>query len=76
MNDFQSTQMKNPRTGRRTYLVTYFQADISKFPTRESFGKMLVEYFNAGSGKAKVSHWAVCQEQHDGGLRYHASLKF
>ena len=76
MDDFQSTQMENPRIGRRTYLVTYSQADVRKFPTRESFGKMLVEHFNAGSGKAKVSHWAVFQEQHeDGGLHYHASLK-
>ena len=37
---------------------------------------MLVEHFNVGLGKAKVSHWAVCQEQHeDGGLHYHALLK-
>ena len=70
--------MENPGIGRRTYLVTYSQGDVRKFPTRESFGKMLVEHFNAGSQsrKAKVIHWAVCQEQHeDGGLHYHASLK-
>ena len=69
MDHFQSTQMENPRIGRRTYLVTYSQADMSKFLTRESFGKMLVKHFNAGSEKAKVSYWVFCQEQHeDGGL--------
>ena len=35
-----------------------------------------MEHFNAGSGKAKVSHCSHCQERpKDGGLRYHASLK-
>ena len=37
MNDFQKKQITNPRNGRRTYLVTYSQADLRKFPTRESW---------------------------------------
>ena len=34
--------LQNPRSGRRQYLITYSQADINKFPTRESFGKMYI----------------------------------
>ena len=56
MDDFQSKQLTNPRNGRRTYLATYSQGDLNKFPTRQSFGKMLEEQFNAGYGRAKVSH--------------------
>ena len=33
-----STAAVNPRVGRRQYLVTYSQADESKFFTQESFG--------------------------------------
>ena len=49
----------------RTYFVTYSQADLSKFPTRQSFGEQVVAYFNAGLGKVEVEHWACCQESHD-----------
>ena len=28
MDDFQKNQITNPRNGRRTYLVTYSQADL------------------------------------------------
>ena len=76
MDDFQSKELTNTRNGRRTYLVTYSQVDLNKFPTRQSFGEMLEEQFNAGSGKAKVSHWACCLEEHqDKRLHYHVSLK-
>ena len=44
----------NPLVGRRQYLVTYSQADEKVFSTRESFGLMLEDQFNAGSGKVKV----------------------
>jgi hypothetical protein len=49
------TNLQNPRSGRRQYLITYSQADINKFPTRESFGKMLENEFNAGTSQVKVS---------------------
>ena len=76
MDDFQSNQLINSRCGRRTYLITYSQADLRKFPTRQSFGQMIEQHFNAGRAKAKVSHWACCLEGHeDGGLHYHLSLK-
>ena len=44
-----SNATMNPRVDRRQYLVTYSQADESKFFTRKSFGKMLEAEFNAGS---------------------------
>ena len=70
MDDFQAKEL------RRTYLVTYSQADLNKFPTQQSFGKMLEEHFNGGSGMAKVTHLACCLEEHqDKGLHYHVSLK-
>ena len=67
MDDFQKNQIANPGNGRRTYLVACSQADLKKFPTRESFGAMLEAKFNAGPGKARVSHWACCLEEHQEG---------
>ena len=40
---------------RRTYLVTYSRADLSKFPARQSFGEQVVAYFNAVRGKSKLN---------------------
>jgi len=66
----------NPRVGRRQYLVTYSQADATKFSTRESFAKMLEEEFNAGSSAVKVEYWACCSEKHqNNGFHYHCALK-
>ena len=68
--------MSNNNNGRRTYLVTYSRADLEKFPTRESFGQMVADHFNAGTAKAKVEYFACCLEHHDNGLpHYHVSLK-
>lgn len=75
-DEFQSTSMSNPRVGRRTYLVTYSKADINRFPTRESFGTMLVKHFNKEGCETKVDFWACSQEFHaDGDIHYHAALK-
>ena len=76
MNDFQSTQMDNSRLPRRTYLITYSQADLLKFPSRKQFGKCIKTHFNKGSGKVKVQHWACSLEKHqNGGNHYHVALK-
>ena len=73
--DFQSSSLTK-RKVRRSYLVTYSQADLEKFPTRESFGKVVVTAFDKGSGKVKVEHWACALEHHaNGGKHYHVSLK-
>ena len=71
-----STAAMNPRVGRRQYLVTYSQADESKFSTRESFGKMLEAEFNAGTSVVKVDYWASSREEHQNhGFHYHCVLK-
>eukprot|EP00795_Rhopilema_esculentum_P010104 gene10104-18760_t len=73
--DFQ-TQNLPSRVVRRTYLVTYSQANLEIFPTRESFGKAIAEAFDRESGKVKTQHWACCLERHqDGGQHYHVAIK-
>jgi len=75
-DEFQSQRLVDTSVGRRTYLATYAQADLLKFPTRESFGNMIARHFNAGKAKAKTEYWACCLEKHkDGGSHYHLSLK-
>ena len=76
-DDFQGTSLVDPRKGRRTYLVTYSQANTDKFPTRKSFGEMIERHFNGQKEtKTKVQYWACCQENHqDNGVHYHVSVK-
>ena len=75
-DDCQSMQMKNPNIGRRTYLLTYSQANREKFPTRECFGSVMERYFNEGKSKANVEFWACCLEEHkNGGQHYYLCLK-
>ena len=73
--DFQPSQPK-VYTSRRQYLVTYSKADMSKFPTRDSFGEVVVSCFNA-SWKVVVEYWACCLEEHEhtSGYHYHVSVK-
>lgn len=74
-DDFQ-TDFLDPRTVRRTYLVTYSQADLTKVPTRKDFAKLVKNAFNSGTGKIKVLHWACCLEEHQNhGKHYHLSIK-
>lgn len=56
------------------YLVTYSQADVAKFPTREVFARAIVESFSTGT--AKVVQWVCCREKHrKGGDHYHLAIK-
>ena len=72
-DDFISQKLQSVR---RSYLITYSQADLTKFATRESFGTEVENFFNMGSGKVKVSHWACCLEPHKNeGHHYHMSIK-
>jgi len=75
MSDNEDFQSQN--ANRRTYLVTYSQADLDKFATRREFGEAVEAAFNAGSGKVEVSYWACCMETHEntGGQHYHCSVK-
>ena len=64
------------KSNRRTYLVTYSQADLVKFPSRQSFGEAVEAAFNAASGKDGVNYWACCKENHEtAGQHYHVSIK-
>ena len=60
----------------RSYLIPYSQADLQKFPTRESFGEAVAAAFSSCKSKVVPQHWACCMEKHsDHGYHYHASLK-
>ena len=62
------------RAVKSVYLVTYIQADMTKFPTRESFANEVVKYFQ--SMKVKVLHWVCCIEEHkSNGQHFHLALK-
>ena len=75
-DDFQ-TNILDARSARRSYLVTYSQADLTKFPSRHSFSDCVVSAFNHGTGKVQVEHWACCLEEHpnNGGMHYHLCMK-
>ena len=49
-----SAAAMNPLVGRRQYLVTYSQANESKFSILENFGKLLEAEFNAATSVVKV----------------------
>jgi len=75
MDDFQTNTLHKQAT-RRTYLVTYSQANLNRFPTRESFGEAIKTAFNCGSGKVQVEYWACSLEEHqNGGRHYHVCVK-
>ena len=63
-------------TMRRQYLVTYSKANMTKFPTRETFAEAVVNSFTL-SGKVTVQHWACCLEEHENtsGQHYHMCVK-
>lgn len=64
----------NKRRARSVYLITYSQADMERFPTREGFAKSVVDMFN--EGRVKVESWVCCRESHkDGGKHYHLAIK-
>ena len=58
-------------------MVTYSQADLSKFPTRESFANAVVSTFESDrKGNVKPLHWACSREDHaDGGKHHYLALK-
>ena len=71
-----STAAMNSCFSCQQYLVTYSQADESKFTTTESFGKMLEAEFNTGTSVVKMEYWAYSREGHqNNGFHYHCALK-
>ena len=61
------------REVRSVYLITYSQADLDKFQTRDSFASTVVEAFDeTRSGLADIVQWVCSQERHSsGGTHYH-----
>jgi len=64
---------RDPSQARRVYLITYSQADLEKFPTRESFGRVVAGALTNSSYKVRPTHWACCLEEHADGqsVYYH-----
>ena len=57
---------------RRVYLITYRQADLNKFPTRQSFADAVLAAF----AETNVMHWCCSKEHHQrSGVHYHMSVK-
>ena len=57
-------------TMRKQYLVTYSEANMTKFPRRETFAETVVNSFTL-SGKVIVHHWACCLGEHENTLGQH-----
>lgn len=58
---------------RSVYLITYSQADTTRF-NRQTFAEAVVSLFN--NGKAKVVKWVCGMENHcDGGKHFHLAVK-
>lgn len=57
--------------------MTYSQANLTKFPTRQSFGLAIKQAFENDKSKVRVEHWAACLENHPqtGGVHYHCCVK-
>jgi len=62
---------------KRTYLITYSQADEERYPMKESFAEVVVEAFKSvGQGNGTIVYYAVAKESHkDGNVHYHMSIK-
>ena len=68
-NDFVQSE------SRRTYLLTYSQVDVDKFPDCSSFSKCVLQAFQTGKSKSVVKEWACSEELHNnGGKHYHMSI--
>lgn len=58
---------------RRVFLITYSQADLAIFPTKERFAQEVVTAF----GEQKIVEWVCCMEDHaDGGVHFHMAISF
>ena len=63
-----------PSATRSVYLVTYSQANLEKFPSRNEFAKAIIASFT--QGLARVLQWCCSFENHsDSGKHYHMALK-
>ena len=64
------------RRNRYVYLITYSQADLTKFPTRASFANVVKEAFIESGDNNRVLQWCCCVENHETtGKHYHVAIK-
>ena len=70
-------QTLDVRDQRRSFLITYTQADLEKVPNCMRFAEIVLQGFNEGPSNREVSQWACCMEDHaDGGKHYHLAILF
>ena len=69
---FDSNVEIGSRDLRRIYLITYSQADVNKFPTRQCFANAVLAAF----AETNVVHWCCSKEHHQkSSVHYHMSMK-
>ena len=74
LTEIEHTPELQPRAVRSVYLITYSQADLDKFPTREGFAAEVVAHFQ--SAKIEIVNWVCCLEEHElHGSHYHLAVK-
>ncbi len=58
--------------------LSHSQADIKKFPTRQSFANVVLEGFSQGNLKVVLQYWVCCLERHQEspGVHYHMAVVF
>lgn len=63
---------------KRTFLLTYSKADLTRFPTCKDFAEIIIAATNEGDSKRKLEMWACCIEPHKDGsnMHYHMAVKF
>ena len=61
---------------RRQYLVAYSKANMTKFPTGETFAEVVVNSLTL-SGIVNIQHWFCCLEEYKNtsGQHYHMCVK-
>ena len=75
MSDSDSEKEFQNEGSRRSFLLTYSQANLEKFPNCESFANAIVSAFNDRKSTKSLKEWACCIENHkDSGKHYHMSV--
>lgn len=72
-----SAEMEDDTTSssRRTYLLTYSQADRQKYPTVRTFVDVVLKAFAEVKSSKEIREWAACEEKHqDSGTHFHMSI--
>jgi len=60
---------------RRSFLLTYSQADLTKYSDCKAFSELVLEAMKSVKSTRQIKEWACCQEKHsDGGTHYRMSV--